>query len=151
MAIFCGLRRLDLIMMTMMMTMMMMMMMMMMMISYQNLSLFVFLLEPIRWPVGTYGIPKPVSGCPMTDGFQWKTGWRSQDTNGANSNNSKSMEFHLDGSADETKVNRSFCIKKDPTKTQNRTAWPPGNSSQLSVTHSKCKMFQRFPSSDPIF
>ena len=34
----------------------------------------------VRWPAETYGIPKPASGCPLADGFQWEDGWRLQDT-----------------------------------------------------------------------
>lgn len=79
-----------------------------------------------RWPAGAYGIPKPTSGCPEDDGFQWQEGWRSQDTNGVNSNNSRSPEYHLDGKVDNTKVQRSFCIKNDTTNDRNRPSWPPG-------------------------
>ena len=78
------------------------------------------------WPAGTYGIPKPASGCPFADDFQWETGWRSQDTNNRKSNNAKSSEFHLDGVVDEKRIKRSFCIKTDTTSDQNRTTWPPG-------------------------
>ncbi|XP_078352616.1 uncharacterized protein LOC144637424 isoform X2 [Oculina patagonica] len=67
--------------------------------------------ESIPWPGGTYGIPKPASGCPWSDGFVWREGWRSQSTHGRPSNSTRSPEFHLDGIVDNTKVKRSFCIK----------------------------------------
>lgn len=82
--------------------------------------------ESVWWPAGSYGIPKPVSGCPRTTGFQWKKGWRSQDTNGASSNNSRSPDFHLDAEVDETKVQRSFCIKTSIIDDHNRPKWPQG-------------------------
>ncbi|KAJ7370800.1 hypothetical protein OS493_029790 [Desmophyllum pertusum] len=80
--------------------------------------------DSVRWPAGTYGIPKPASGCPYAEGFQWKEGWRSQDTDNTYSNNNKSAEFHLDGIVDSEKVNRSFCIK--PADNNDRPSWPPG-------------------------
>ena len=82
--------------------------------------------DPIKWPAGTYGIPKPVSGCPIPDGFQWMTGWRSQATHDDESNNNKSVSFHLDGVVDKQKVKRSFCLKTSTAKDQNRTTWPSG-------------------------
>ena len=93
---------------------------------HTEVSLCGYFAESIRWPAGTYGIPKPASGCPYADGFQWETGWRSQDMNNDYSNNAKSIEFHLDGEVDEKKINRSFCMKTDATSQQTRPAWPPG-------------------------
>lgn len=69
--------------------------------------------ESVRWPAGSYGIPKPASGCPRSDGFVWREGWTSQSTHGRPSNSTKSAEFHLDGVVDDTKIKRSFCIKED--------------------------------------
>lgn len=80
----------------------------------------------IQWPAGRYGIPKPTAGCPEADGFQWQEGWRAQDTDGTNSNNSKSEDFDLDGDVDGKKINRSFCIKTDTANDINRPPWPPG-------------------------
>ncbi|XP_067028762.1 uncharacterized protein [Acropora muricata] len=82
--------------------------------------------DPTKWPAGTYGIPKPVSGCPSADGFQWRTGWRSQDAYYDESNNNKSVSFHLDAVVDKKKVKRSFCLKTSTWMDQNRTAWPLG-------------------------
>ena len=87
---------------------------------------FVFAGSKFQWPAGTYGIPKPISGCPRAEDFQWQEGWRSQDADGENSSNAKSTEFHLDGSVDGTKINRSFCMKTVTTGDLNRPAWPPG-------------------------
>ena len=80
----------------------------------------------LSWPAGTYGIPKPQSGCPKTDHFHWLEGWRSQGSNSRNLNNSCSVEFHLDGKVDNTMVNRSFCIKHDILYDSARPAWPKG-------------------------
>ncbi|XP_067028775.1 CUB and sushi domain-containing protein 3-like isoform X3 [Acropora muricata] len=79
--------------------------------------------DPIKWPAGTYGIPKPLSGCPVADGFEWMTGSRSQDTE---SNNNKSLSFHLDAVVNKKKVKRSFCLKTSTANDQNRTSWPSG-------------------------
>ena len=51
----------------------------------------------------------------------------SQDTNGENSNNSKSEPFYLDGVVDAKRVNRSFCLKK--SQHGNRLNWPGGKDS----------------------
>ena len=80
----------------------------------------------LDWPAGTYGIPKPQSGCPNTDDFHWLEGWRSQGSNSTNLNNSCSAEFHLDGKVDNTMVNRSFCTKDDIIFDSIRPAWPKG-------------------------
>ena len=82
--------------------------------------------ESVRWPAGSYGIPKPASGCPRSDGFVWREGWRSQITHGRPSNSTKSTGFHLDGIVDNTKVKRSFCIKEDIADDGSRPAWPQG-------------------------
>ncbi|XP_067027270.1 uncharacterized protein [Acropora muricata] len=83
-------------------------------------------IDPIKWPAGTYGIPRPKTGCPSSDGFQWMTGSRSQDTNNNASKNKKSVSFHLDAVVDKKKVERSFCLKTVTAKDQNRTTWPSG-------------------------
>lgn len=82
--------------------------------------------ESTRWPQGTYGLPKAVSGCPKADGFLWQEGWVSQDTNGENSNNSKSEPFYLDGVVDMKRVNRSFCVKTKSNWKEHRPSWPRG-------------------------
>ncbi|XP_068715308.1 uncharacterized protein [Montipora foliosa] len=82
--------------------------------------------ESRYWPKGAYGLPKPVSGCPEADGFQWSEGWVSQDTSGNYSNNSKSTEFHLDGVVDSRRVNRSFCLKDSANVDNDRPNWPKG-------------------------
>ena len=72
------------------------------------------------------GLPKPVSGCPWSEGILWREGWRSQGTFGIQTNNSRSPEFHLDGKVNSNKVKRSFCIKYRMTSDRNRPPWPKG-------------------------
>ena len=91
--------------------------------------------ESVRWPAGSYGLPKPASGCPRSDGFVWWEGWRSQSTHGRASNSTKSTKFHLDGIVDDTKVKRSFCIKEDIADDGSRSSWPQGQF---------CKIFRSF-------
>ena len=74
------------------------------------------------WPEGTYGVPKPVSGCP----HNWQEGWRNQDLE----NNSPSSEFSTDlksrmqATVTGGDVRRGFCVK---TTTQTGEApWPAG-------------------------
>ena len=50
----------------------------------------------------------------------------SQDTNGENSNNSKSEPFYLDGVVDMKRVNRSFCVKTNSNWKERRPSWPRG-------------------------
>ncbi|XP_015754347.1 PREDICTED: uncharacterized protein LOC107333994 isoform X2 [Acropora digitifera] len=81
-------------------------------------------IDPIKWPAGTYGIPKPKTGCPNADGFQWMTGSRSQDTNENESKNKKSASFHLDAVVNKKNVERSFCLKTSTAK-QDHLAFRP--------------------------
>ena len=76
------------------------------------------------WPKGTYGLPRPSLGCPLSNAPEWKTGWRFQDTEDTNPNNYKSDSFHMDAVVDKSAINKTFCIA---TKTQKKApAWPKG-------------------------
>ena len=46
-----------------------------------------------------YGIPKPASGCPHDNGFDWRNGWVHQDSEDSHSQSDRSSEFHLDEQA----------------------------------------------------
>jgi len=65
-------------------------------------------------------------------GFRWLTGWRLQrgpyQDKGSESNNSRSLEFHIDGKVDKIAVNRSFCMKEVTRNDLNykRPTWPQG-------------------------
>ena len=94
-----------------------------------SLSNHTYTVGSAHWPAGSYGIPKPASGCPYADGFQWLVGRRYQDTEDNNPNNHKSPEFHLDATVDSKKgIIRSFCMKTDTTTDKIRSSWPPGNT-----------------------
>ena len=67
----------------------------------------------LRWPSGTYGLPKPVDGCPKADGFEWKTGYRFHDTEDDGTENQHSDSFHLAGEFSDEGIKHEFCIKTD--------------------------------------
>lgn len=79
-----------------------------------------------KWPGGTYGLPRAQSGCPSSNQFTWRTGWRYQDTEDIFPSNARSSNFHLDASVDKNNLKRSFCIKTDTSANTSRTIWPKG-------------------------
>ncbi|XP_028403866.1 uncharacterized protein LOC114526459 [Dendronephthya gigantea] len=76
------------------------------------------------WPQGTYGLPKPVSGCPTT----WQEGWRQQDLENTNSKSSFSthLQSHMEATLNGGDVKRYFCVK-DSTHVGETRAWPAGS------------------------
>lgn len=75
-----------------------------------------------QWPKGSYGLPRPVLGCPLSNAPVWKTGWRFQDTEDSNPDNRQSESFHMDAVVMKNDMNKSFCIAtqaKGP-------GWPKG-------------------------
>ena len=81
-----------------------------------------------QWPVGTYGVARAQAGCPAATGFQWRVGWRYQDTEDAFPNNRKSPNFHLDASVSSSDLKRHFCTKTDTTTDTARPPWPAGET-----------------------
>lgn len=79
-----------------------------------------------QWPVGTYGLPRAQSGCPAAVAFQWRVGWRFQDTEDNFPDNRKSADFHLDASVSRNNLKRHFCTKTDSTSDTARLPWPKG-------------------------
>ncbi|PFX18014.1 uncharacterized protein LOC111340085 [Stylophora pistillata] len=77
----------------------------------------------LRWPSGTYGLPKPVNGCPTSDDFEWKTGYRFHDTEDDGTENQHSDSFHLAGEFSDEGIKHEFCIKLDDT---GEGRWPDG-------------------------
>ena len=83
-----------------------------------------------EWPSGSYGLPRPKSGCPDGQNNVWREGWRFQDME----NNDKSISersrvssgSHMDVTlvGNKKDVNRTFCMKQN-TGTQTRF-WPKG-------------------------
>lgn len=75
--------------------------------------LFIAVTAESKWPSGTYGLPKPVEGCPAADGFEWKTGYRFHDTEDDGTENQHSDSFHLAGEFSDEGIRHEFCIKSD--------------------------------------
>ncbi|XP_028404659.1 uncharacterized protein LOC114527212 [Dendronephthya gigantea] len=74
----------------------------------------------VIWPYGTYGMPKPKTGCP--DKNTWKEGWRQQDLEKeTNTSSFIHMDVQLQGFGN---INRSFCMKTVPDT--GKTKWPRG-------------------------
>ena len=83
-----------------------------------------------EWPSGSYGFPRPKSGCPGGEKDGWYEGWRFQDME----NNDKSISArsrasngtHMDVQfiGDKRDVNRTFCMIQNTGK-QTRY-WPKG-------------------------
>ncbi|XP_068708333.1 uncharacterized protein [Montipora foliosa] len=77
----------------------------------------------LKWPSGTYGLPKSVDGCPSADGFEWKTGYRFHDTEDDGTENQHSDSFHLAGEFSDVGIRHEFCIK---TSEDGGGRWPDG-------------------------
>ena len=77
----------------------------------------------VLWPSGTYGLPKPKSGCPESSGFLWKAGKRFHDTEDDGTENHNSAVYHLAGDVTEDGVTWEFCMK---TKNVGLKSWPHG-------------------------
>jgi len=77
----------------------------------------------LKWPSGTYGLPKPVDGCPVADGFEWKTGYHFHDTEDDGTENQHSDSFHLAGEFSDEGIKHEFCIK---TEEDGGGRWPDG-------------------------
>ena len=86
----------------------------------------IYITASSKWPAGTYGLPRAQSGCPSSNQFTWRTGWRYQDTEDIFPSNARSSNFHLDASVDKNNLKRSFCIKTDTSANTSRTIWPKG-------------------------
>ncbi|XP_041452750.1 uncharacterized protein LOC121405848 [Lytechinus variegatus] len=79
---------------------------------------------PLVWPDGTYGLPKPVTGCPLG----WHDGYRYHDTEDDDSNNYWSSPLHLYGWRRSNNMRNYFCMKTtsaDPSGLG--WAWPAGS------------------------
>ncbi|XP_071492860.1 uncharacterized protein [Diadema antillarum] len=79
---------------------------------------------PITWPVGTYGLPKPTSGCP---GGWNNNGFRYHDTEDDNSNNYWSNPFHMSGSKGRNNRRDEFCMKTVRNMYNSQWIWQPGS------------------------
>ncbi|KAL9984811.1 hypothetical protein ACROYT_G007146 [Oculina patagonica] len=73
------------------------------------------------WPSGSYGLPKPRSGCPSK---QWREGFRYQDSENLENTNLKSNGSHLSGEVSPHGVRQEFCIHMDTPG--EKIPWPRG-------------------------
>ena len=91
----------------------------------------------VDWPSGSYGLPKPKTGCPSDKKNAWYEGWRLQDMEDDDKSLSSrsrtspgshmSVTFNVDSKRD---INRTFCIKQN-TATGTQKYWPEGKFVQL--------------------
>lgn len=73
------------------------------------------------WPSGSYGLPKPSSGCPDNN---WTEGFRYQDSENVENTNLKSNGSHLSGTVNQHGVRQEFCLHLDTH--EERIPWPRG-------------------------
>ncbi|XP_071492859.1 uncharacterized protein [Diadema antillarum] len=78
---------------------------------------------PITWPVGTYGLQKPTTGCPS----DWDDGYRYHDTEDDNSNNYWSNPFTMSGYKGSNNRRDEFCIKTVSNMYDYQWIWQPGS------------------------
>ncbi|XP_041462169.1 uncharacterized protein LOC121413421 [Lytechinus variegatus] len=71
------------------------------------------------WPSGTYGLPKPLTGCPSG----WVDGRRGHDTEDTNPINMWSVPINLAGYQGRSNMEHQFCMK---TFTSGSSSWPAG-------------------------
>ena len=81
---------------------------------------------PLTWPKGTYGLPKPTSGCPKGSNFQWHEGYRKHDTEDTRSSNRWSSPYDLAGPYSEDDMYQNFCVKTRHTASDYDLPWPKG-------------------------
>ena len=73
------------------------------------------------WPSGSYGLPKPRSGCPRK---QWREGFRYQDSENLENTNFKSNGSHFSGKVNPHGMRQEFCIHIDTPG--EKSSWPRG-------------------------
>lgn len=94
------------------------------------------------WPSGTFALPRPKLGCPESNDFDWKFGWRFQDTEDTNPKSGRSESFHLDADVELSRgsyVNRSFCNKEKDSLLKREKAWPQGDNNYFCLL--PCTLF----------
>ena len=76
-----------------------------------------------EWPSGTYAIPMPRSGCPVSTEFSWSEGLLRQDTEDSRPSNNWSSSLHLNGEKRDSTISQHFCVKTNNT---GKPQWPAG-------------------------
>ena len=85
-----------------------------------------------RWPDGTYGLPKPDTGCPGSQ-FTWAEGTRYQDAEDNNGYNKWGNNFPFPLAGDWVRLGsmeQQFCIKtlsREAGSSGPMVQWPPGS------------------------
>jgi hypothetical protein len=75
----------------------------------------------LEWPSGSYGLPRPKSGCPGGEKNVWREGYRFQDMQDVKkssewsrvSNGSHMLGVIAINKANNRDVNRTFCMKQN--------------------------------------
>ncbi|XP_071095969.1 uncharacterized protein [Haliotis cracherodii] len=82
---------------------------------------------PLIWPLGTYGLMQPKTGCP-TGGASWAEGWNYEDLENTLTLNHASSGIHLRGSfPDKGNFKYYFCMKGKPKVSDWDMDWPSGD------------------------
>ncbi|KAJ7375367.1 hypothetical protein OS493_002119 [Desmophyllum pertusum] len=82
------------------------------------------LYESVKWPRGTYAVPMPHSGCPVSMEFSWSEGYLRQNTEDSGPLSNWSSPLHLKGEKKDNEITQHFCVK---TKKAGKTRWPAGS------------------------
>ncbi|XP_021343358.1 uncharacterized protein LOC110443459 [Mizuhopecten yessoensis] len=80
---------------------------------------------PITWPSGTYGLPKPISDCPGH--FNWTEGYRKENTETTNPNNTWSADNHFAGALTPSSITFDFCMKPLANQSPYSINWTKGD------------------------
>ena len=100
----------------------------------------------VDWPRGSYGFPKPKSGCPGDkNNWWWHEGWRFQDMEDDSKNISRrsrtSPGSHMSVTINiDRDVNRTFCMKQNPGTKD----WPKGIVVVCSVCYTAVYLYLIF-------
>ncbi|XP_078383252.1 uncharacterized protein LOC144665838 [Oculina patagonica] len=79
---------------------------------------------PLTWPLGTYGLPMTIYGCPK--GSFWHLGTRYHDTEDSNSRNAWSNPYSLAGQIGKNNMEQRFCMKTEYKTSEYSFPWPKG-------------------------
>ena len=80
----------------------------------------------MAWPLGTYGLRMPVSGCPTSPGVTWETGYCLYDTDDWSPVNDWSTGTHLKGPHWENDMYEHYCMKTVDRLSECEEDWPLG-------------------------
>jgi hypothetical protein len=88
-----------------------------------------------HWPLGSYTMPKPKSGCPHTNNITWKESWRLQDLeNDAKQRSKFSSNFNMDAKIINNDLKRGFCTIINEGVQE---PWPQGKQQTFTLKRSK--------------